>query len=1102
MSEEPLTNSEKYVKKTNNIILMIGLSSLLIFIFGLILLLTSGNNEDVYEEPVFTENADVFGDIPTTSASPQGIEFSTMEGEIPITTTPDPVPMGEVVLGTDANNVLTIGTNGKVSIKIVSVELAEPPFAGFTFDDKCTGAVLAGEEVCNISMNWAPVVAGNVQNNYIISWHEVNLGKDSIKSAKVSVTGNAVEKEDCTACLPTTNDAGSASIGKTASGNRFAIGPDGKVIGEIDEDGYVRDANGNIIGRVGADGLIVDENGNVIGVAENRKAVFDEFGNLIGYARPDGTVVDLDGNVIGKVLPDGRVVDASGKEIGKVVETGFVYDENGNIIGRVMPDGTVINSKGEVIGRVLPDGSVVDINGKKIGMVSTPGRVAVDASGKPIGVVMPDGSVVDENGNIIGYVDENGNVVHKKSPLVGKKVRVAYDANGNIIGYVDENGNLLNARGEIIGKMNADGSIVDLNGKVIGRVGEEIIFGEDMVIGKIVSFESIPITPQGTVLGTLQNDGSIENDKKQIVARYLPDGTVRDTSGKVVAKMVRAGVIVGFGCNDLGYLDKDGKIKKGNEETGYKINPEGVVTDADGRYVGEVLPMGRVFDNNCNFLGMVDAKGIVKDNTNRYIGCVNPDGSVLNESGEHIGTVGKRGVAVDLNGNFLGKVGYDNLVKDSANQPIGCVGLFGDVFNNNGAFIGKLISNQYAYTMSGDFINAVGDTAKVKIYNKQPASLTPNGLVLDEKRNVIGVIVPSKTTLINSTGKKIGQLFIDGNVYDNKGISQGTLKNGGLTIYNNIAGKIMPQGEVVDIKGDIVGTVNSDGQVVNRYGDILGHVNSNGIFFKNSGEYAGAVVEKGSAIGYDGTYIGYATSSGKVIDLDGNIVGYTTHDKKVADNNNEIIGEVIPESVMVDIMGSYKGVLNSLGDVIDDRGEAVAAVLPGGSSDKNIRVLTGEGVVDFGGNIIGFVSPSGSVVDVKGSTVGQVLSDGNVMGVTGKIIGEVIQGDIVISNDDKVVGYVNFDGKITDKDANIIGRVLSGELAVDLSNKILGKIYKIGATILGNDGKYKGRITPDGKVIDSSGVNIGYIKSNGSFINLDKNVAGYVLGEVAKNRRN
>ena len=89
--------------------------------------------------------------------------------------------------------------------------------------------------------------------------------------------------------------------------------------------------------------------------------------------------------------------------------------------------------------------------------------------------------------------------------------------------------------------------------------GIEIIFDENMIIGKVISFNSIPITPQGTLLGVLQNDGTVENEKKQVVGRYLPDGTVRDASGKVIAKMVRAGMVVGYGCNDIGYLDKDGK---------------------------------------------------------------------------------------------------------------------------------------------------------------------------------------------------------------------------------------------------------------------------------------------------------------------------------------------------------------------------------------------------------------------------------------------------------------------------------------------------------------------------------------------------------------
>ena len=56
--------------------------------------------------------------------------------------------------------------------------------------------------------------------------------------------------------------------------------------------------------------------------------------------------------------------------------------------------------------------------------------------------------------------------------------------------------------------------------------------------------------------------------------------------------------------------------------------------------------------------------------------------------------------------------------------------------------------------------------------------------------------------------------------------------------------------------------------------------------------------------------------------------------------------------------------------------------------------------------------------------------------------------------------------------------------------------------ILSDDGHYVGRLSADGKVISASGENIGYLKNNGSFVNLDKKVAGYALQDVAQNRRN
>ena len=195
MSKDNLTHSEKYVRKTNRIILAIGITSFLIFIFGVYLLIKSNQVEEEFEEPVFTDNDDVFADVAAPTLS-QNIEFSTMEGEIPLTTTPDPVLMGEVVLGTDAKNVLTLGTNGKAAVRIVSVELADPPADGFNFQSGCDGMDLSGEDTCHITMSWAPVVAGNVQNNFIITWHESNVSQNSAKAEKVPVYGDGMNVRD------------------------------------------------------------------------------------------------------------------------------------------------------------------------------------------------------------------------------------------------------------------------------------------------------------------------------------------------------------------------------------------------------------------------------------------------------------------------------------------------------------------------------------------------------------------------------------------------------------------------------------------------------------------------------------------------------------------------------------------------------------------------------------------------------------------------------------------------------------------------------------------------------------------------------------------
>ena len=335
MSKEQLqlTHSERYVRKTNRIILIIGIVSFVAFLFGLILLFSSKGPSDDYQEPVFTADDDVLDEELDNASGllSSDIEFDTVETqELPITTTPNPVNMGQVVLGTEAKNVLTIGTNGKTSIRIVSVKLAEPPFDGFVYQDNCTSVELRGNQTCNVVMSWAPVVAGNVQNNFIVSWHETNLSAQNAKAQKVPVEGNAITKEDCNFCEQVPSNVLGSVDETNANKRQIAYGPDGREIGYIDAEGYVYNDAGQVIGRVNSDGLIIDSNGNIIGVSGNKKLIFDDNGKVISHAyiaAGDKYTFDLPNGVFQPFFYYGEGWNPN-KDMGNGVKGGFVQDES------------------------------------------------------------------------------------------------------------------------------------------------------------------------------------------------------------------------------------------------------------------------------------------------------------------------------------------------------------------------------------------------------------------------------------------------------------------------------------------------------------------------------------------------------------------------------------------------------------------------------------------------------------------------------------------------------------------------------------------------------------------------------------------------------
>ena len=204
---------------------------------------------------------------------------------------------------------------------------------------------------------------------------------------------------------------------------------------------------------------------------------------------------------------------------------------------------------------------------------------------------------------------------------------------------------------------------------------------------------------------------------------------------------------------------------------------------------------------------------------------------------------------------------------------------------------------------------------------------------------------------------------------------------------------------------------------------------------------------------------------------------------------------------MVDVFGNPVGISNDAGVVIAADNSMISALLPGGGNNSNfVRMKTGI-VINSAGELIGSVWPTGEFADLHHIVAGRVLADGKVISSDGQFLGEVISGDIVIGGDDKVRGIVGIDVKVY-KGGVIVGKILTDGLAVDQQNNIIGHVYSIGNAVLSNSGDYIGRVAANGRVIADENNEIGYIKSNGSFVDADKNVSGYVLPEVARNRRN
>lgn len=760
------------------------------------------------------------------------------------------------------------------------------------------------------------------------------------------------------------------------------------------------DFNGEIIGKVISTGLVINEKGQNIGYITADSLIMDNQNKIIGGVVPQGIALGLDNRLLGKVTGDGIVRSLTGKELGRVLPNGLILDSDFKISGAVLYPGLVYSAEGNTVGRLTGAGTYTNLDGQEIGFVSANGyayrksgdsfilegrllsaKMVVNNEGRFLGSIAPSGKVVDFEGKEIGNIHANG---------------FAYDKNGRIIGG-------------IVGSNYA----FDLAGRYMG----------------IVSYNGTIQDGQKTI-GFYRPDGNIINEKQEVIGYAVSMmATTVDDQGKY-----------------LGRLSLDGNVVRGTDVVG-KLGAKGLVYNKEGKQIGSVFDTGPIFD----VLANLKAQAM-------------PNGDVISLSGSRIGSM-KGKFAYDTNGTIMGAVTTDMIGINRQNKALGMADLgseirnssdrqkispFGFVLNADNKVIGSSYSSAPVYGLEGHVYAYL--TPNGTLYRSSSDTVLAEGGILMNKNGYVGSIVDPLFAL-SLNGKNLGRFTQNNFILNEKG---------------NIAYKVLP-GEYVTDAAD----QNA----------------------KNITPIKGFSSDRRVAISIGGDLIGYANPDGSVSDLSGGIYGKVVYGNYVVDNNGVVSGQLIPFVPVINDKCSVIGVVNGRGDIINNRDVLIGHMLPNGQAISDVGSYIGyamfdTGLIDFDGRFIGTLN-SGTAVDIQGKVLGCVNRHGVVTDGDNKWRYGNFANEPVMDFDGNIIGFVLANGGVIDSNGQIIGYVQPNRDVVSKSKRTLGNVmeYKVA---YGNDNNFLGMIQSDGQVINVKGEVVGQLNFDGSIQYQDQNI-GYAL---------
>ena len=762
-------------------------------------------------------------------------------------------------------------------------------------------------------------------------------------------------------------------------------------------------------------------------------------GEPLGKVIPDGKVVGFDNELLGNITADSLLVKSDGAIEGGVVPQGVAIANDTKVLGKVGSDGAVRGASGQVVGRTLPNGLVINDNYEIIGQVIFSGLVYNDA-GAVSGRVTGDGLYTGINGEEIGIVMPDG--------YAYKKIGKDFVLDGRLI----SSKMVVSVSGDVIGSVAPGGVVTDFDSVKIGNIrANGFVYNENTVVGKIVN-SAYAFGYDGKYIGFVSYNGEVVRDNA-VVGKVRADGFVSDIKGTLVGKTIDfSATAVDTKGRYLGRVLPNGKVSKISVDIG-NVGPRGTVISSSGKLIGKIVKTGPVYDYKGELKGHALSGGSVISLNGTVIGyMVGRDAYDL--AGVLIGSVLDTKAIYDEKSSFMGLTGISSSITVDGDRLV--ISPLGYVFSSSGNIVGKAKDIDTFYTPYGSVFGYQGLNGKIENQsNTEIADIAGIGYAVNNQSTLVGKTLKSYAN-VNYKGEKIG-LLNDENIL--------------LSGRDNNIGKILPDNSIATIKPGNLNYLPKIGQSYDKR-----------IALDFKGVFLGYIDDEGSVNNLSGSKIGQLVAQGIVVDSGGEISGFAVGSRSVVNNECETIGVISGDGLVYNSRGVYIGRVLSNLFVISDSG-----IVLGRAQEYNP-------VISYNGNIVGYATYSGKVFGKSNADMGCLNLKRQLKSSDGSVTGGVIDFSSVIDYNNNISSYTTINGLSVNDDNEFIGYQQPNGNINSNSGISIGYLFKY-KVAFGDDNKLLGYINGDGKVVNSKKEEIANVDFDGYVVSNNAKI-GYALYDM------